>query len=159
MQRNGNYRREEAWGELYDQFGVERAESEAAADRRSFAEMFHERGLKGFNPAEKGDQENIAPEKKHRYPSEPQDSLDLHGQTTAAIARMIRKFIVESRQRGLVFVLIVTGKGLNSEGGISKLRPETIRTLAGLKGELLLRDFKSAEARHGGFGALYVYIK
>lgn len=159
MQGKNNYRREQTWGDLYDRYGVERDEDDTVTDLRGFAELFHERGLKGFNPDEKGDRDDLTMGKRHRYPAEPQDSLDLHGVTREESTRLIRRFIIEARQRRLMLVLIVTGKGINSEGGVAKLRPQAIETLNEMKREQMIRDFKSAEARHGGFGALYVYIK
>jgi len=69
------------------------------------------------------------------------------------------KYVRQARERGLVFIIIIPGKGRNSEGGEPKLRPLTIALLNEMIREHQIRSFKSAEPRHGGLGALYVYLK
>ncbi len=159
MSESNKYNREETWGDLYRKHNEDKT---GQNDFRSFAEQFEERGMKGFNKAEKGDhryQGEALERKKERYPDNPQENLDLHGLTVEEAKRELIKFISEVRQIGLMFVLVVPGKGQNSPDGKAKLRPMVVQELERLVSDRLVADFRSAEPRHGGFGALYVYLK
>lgn len=153
------YNRADTWGDLYEKFDQNISTGRSPADNESFAVMFEERGMKGFKPKEQDLAPANADRQESRYPQVPQDVLDLHGLTVDEAEREITKFILEARERGLVFVRIITGKGVNSVGGSSKLRPLTTRLLNHMISGHLVRDFRSADLQHGGFGALYVYIK
>lgn len=157
MREPGNYNREETWADLYAKSGEEKT---GQSDFRSFAEQFAERGMKGFNKGEK-EEGNFRDQKgrRQRYPDEPQARLDLHGYTVEEARPLLMKFIDESRQMGLIFVIVIPGIGRNSENGRAKLRPMAVQTLEKLVEEKMVRDFKSAEPKHGGFGALYIYLK
>jgi len=157
MLKGGGYNREEAWKDFYEESG-ERQTGET--DFRGFAELFKERGLKGFNLAEK---ETSQPandnESGRRYPANPQRSLDLHGNTVGEADRLLSDFITTSRELGLKLVIVVTGLGRNSVGGVSKLRPPVVQKLTAMIKNQQIRDFKTADPRHGGYGAIYVYLK
>jgi DNA-nicking Smr family endonuclease len=157
MREPGNYNREETWEELYVKSGEEKT---GQNDFRSFAEQFEERGLKGYDKGEKeAGTFRGSDGKRQRYPDEPQAKLDLHGYTLDEARPMLQRFIDESRQMGLIFVIVIPGIGRNSEDGRAKLRPMVVQALEKLVNEKMVRDFKSAEPRHGGFGALYIYLK
>jgi DNA-nicking Smr family endonuclease len=82
--------------------------------------------------------------------------LDLHGVTTADAARRVEQFINNSTHARHRCVSIVHGKGLNSAGGVSRLR-DLVR-------DVLLRSpavlaFAPAPPSHGGSGAVYVLLR
>ncbi|MEJ0027768.1 MAG: Smr/MutS family protein [Rhizomicrobium sp.] len=101
---------------------------------------------------------------------EPEAKLDLHGLTENAAHRALILFLKGAQQRGHKLVLVVTGKGkamdadapfdLELHGrarGVLKAavprwlkEPEFAGLLAGTRG---------AHRKHGGEGALYVYLR
>jgi DNA-nicking Smr family endonuclease len=92
----------------------------------------------------------------------PQARLDLHGMTADRAHAALSRFIIESAQAGLRLVLVVTGMGRGEDGrrrGDGVLRRETPRWLgvAPLSGHIV--GVYEAHPRHGGAGALYVYLK
>ena len=102
---------------------------------------------------------------------EPEARIDLHGLTEAAAHRALITFIRGAAARGCRLVLVVTGKGLKPvdphepfdlelvarRRGV--LRAMTPRWLAepGLAG--FVAELRTAHRRHGGEGALYVYLR
>jgi DNA-nicking Smr family endonuclease len=54
-----------------------------------------------------------------------QDSLDLHGNNTDAARKLLQAFLHEATERNLRCVLVIHGKGLNSQGGEAVLRKLT----------------------------------
>ena len=82
-------------------------------------------------------------------------TLDLHGCTEAEAVRALRRFVRHCVEDGLSPVLIVTGKGVHSQGGVSVLKPA-------VEGELSVsrsvRAFGDAPRPHGGRGALVVWL-
>lgn len=89
---------------------------------------------------------------------EVQGRLDLHGLTREAAHGALRRFIADCTARQRRFVIIVTGKGLRSEGnGI--LRSEVPRWLNEPELRTQILSFSYAQPRDGGQGALYVLLK
>lgn len=95
----------------------------------------------------------------------PQARLDLHGMTTAQAHPMLSTFVLRAHRDGLRLVLVITGKG--------RQRPETgpIPERQGVLrhqvpywlqqpplGAAVLQVSES-HFRHGGGGALYVYLR
>jgi hypothetical protein len=69
---------------------------------------------------------------KPKYiPDNPQATLDLHGKTLSESLPSVEKFLKNSEKKGLTRVQIITGWGMNSEGGIPVLFPETKKFLKG----------------------------
>ena len=93
------------------------------------------------------------------YPENPEDKLDLHGLTRAEADQETKRFIGEAKMKNMSFVVIVVGKGNNSEDGKSKLRPVVVERLNELINNKRIRNFESAKPKHGGFGAIYVYLR
>lgn len=105
---------------------------------------------------------------------EPQARLDLHGMSERDAHRALVTFVRAARARKLRLLLVVTGKGVR---GQQKEKTETafdlgldmqargiLRTVTprwlrepGL-GEMIA-DVREAHRRHGGSGALYVYLR
>jgi len=98
---------------------------------------------------------------------EPQARLDLHGMTEQAAHRALTTFLRGAQARGLRLLLIVTGKGVREteerfemggerRGVLKQLTPRWLREqdLAGT-----IADIRPAHRKHGGDGALYVYLR
>jgi DNA-nicking Smr family endonuclease len=93
---------------------------------------------------------------------EPEARLDLHGMTADRAHAALTRFVGDGVARGLRCLLVVTGMGRGPEGGHrgdGVLRRETPRWLgvAPLSGHVV--GVFEAHARHGGAGALYVYLR
>lgn len=91
-------------------------------------------------------------------------TLDLHGMRQADALEALTRFIRAAAGRGDRNVLVITGKGLRSEGtsrpeepGV--LRREVPRWLAGSHLAPLIAGIAAAARPHGGEGALYVRLK
>ncbi len=99
----------------------------------------------------------------------PDAKLDLHGLTESAAHRSLSSFLQAAHKRGDKLVLIVTGKGGDtSEGpfdlelaGRSRgvLKTMVPRWLSEPQFAKLIADLRGAHRRHGGDGALYVYLR
>jgi DNA-nicking Smr family endonuclease len=93
---------------------------------------------------------------------EPQARLDLHGMTSDRAHAALGGFVARSRDAGLRCVLVVTGKGRGEGGGArgeGVLRREAPRWLATPPLAQMVVGVFEAHARHGGGGALYVYLR
>jgi DNA-nicking Smr family endonuclease len=110
-------------------------------------------------------------ERLRRGQLEPQSRLDLHGLTEAAAHRALEVFLGQARAQGLRLVLVVTGKGLKppaedepfdlelhtrSRGVLRSMVPRWLRERALAS---LIADVRAAHRRHGGAGALYIYLR
>jgi DNA-nicking Smr family endonuclease len=104
---------------------------------------------------------------------EPQARLDLHGLTERDAHCALLTFLRGARSRKIRLVLIVTGKGGSGPGrteeapfdlGLDMRRRGVLRMMTPrwLKepgvGEFIA-DVREAHRRHGGSGALYVYLR
>lgn len=95
----------------------------------------------------------------------PEARIDLHGMTLAEAHPALTSFILGSRARGRRLVLVITGKGRLTDdlapmpARAGRLRHDVPRWLAlpPLAGAVL--QVAPAHRRHGGEGALYVYLR
>jgi DNA-nicking Smr family endonuclease len=87
---------------------------------------------------------------------QPAGTLDLHGLFRDEALARTRAFLAHAARQGWPVVLLVTGKGLHSPAG-PVLRREVERLLADTR-ELVL-EWGVAPRRHGGAGALAVFLK
>jgi DNA-nicking Smr family endonuclease len=101
---------------------------------------------------------------------EPEAKLDLHGLTESAAHRTLLLFLRGAQQRRHKLVLVVTGKGKKmaadapfdmelherSRGVLKAAVPRWLneREFAGM-----IAGVRSAHKRHGGEGALYIYLR
>lgn len=101
---------------------------------------------------------------------DPEARLDLHGMTESAAHRALITFLRAASARGLRLVLIVTGKGKpiapdapfdlelagRARGVLNAMTPRWLAEpeLAGF-----VADTRPSHRRHGGGGALYVYLR
>ena len=88
-----------------------------------------------------------------------QDYVDLHRLTREAAEIRIRDFLLNSQSRGLRCVLIVHGKGLNSENHIPVLKKKMPLWLSRGPVRKVILAFSTARAYDGGTGAIYVLLK
>lgn len=90
--------------------------------------------------------------KNNKYQQNIDAQLDLHGLTLEEAKEKVRVFLSDSKKKGLKKVLIITGKGIHSEGeGVLKNAiPAFIRSL----------NFFciGAKIAHGGEGAFEVIL-
>jgi len=102
---------------------------------------------------------------------DPEARLDLHGLTEAAAHRALVNFVKGAQARGLKLVLVVTGKGVKDEAPDAPFDMERTRRTRGLLRVMtprwlqeremiaLVADVRAAHRRHGGEGALYIYLR
>jgi Uncharacterized protein conserved in bacteria len=86
----------------------------------------------------------------------PAAKLDLHGLTEAAAHGTLLTFLAAAHRRGDRLVLIVTGKGEAGHGVLKQMVPRWLDEAPMAK---LIADKRWAHKRHGGEGALYVYLR
>ena len=90
----------------------------------------------------------------------PEARLDLHGQTREESLRAVERFVLRSRADGLRAVLVIHGRGQNSEAGEPVLRPalqEWLASAAAARAGVMA--FAPAPARAGGTGATVVLLR
>lgn len=112
-------------------------------------------------------------EKLRRGKVEPQASLDLHGLTQSQAHLKLVTFVRRCAERELRCILVVTGKGV-APGSIEKdsdVFEMPTRPRSGVLKEMVPRwlqdgdvrahvaGTQSAHVRHGGAGAVYVYLR
>ena len=109
--------------------------------------------------------DNKAFRKLQRGKLAPEARLDLHGMTAAQAHPALVSFVLGAHTRGLRLVLVITGKGRQrqslgpipeQQGILRRHVPHWLRT--GLLGPVVL-EVREAHIRHGGAGALYVYLR
>ena len=95
----------------------------------------------------------------------PEDTLDLHGHTLISAKKLLSKFLVQAYSNRRRLVLIITGKGKTKSGleinleykGVLRKEVPVWLMEPGLT-EIIL-SVSEANQRHGGAGAIYVYLK
>ncbi|MGD0864667.1 MAG: Smr/MutS family protein [Rhizomicrobium sp.] len=100
---------------------------------------------------------------------DPEARLDLHGMTESTAHRALVTFLRAASARGLRLVLIVTGKGGKpsapdapfelDDRARGVLNAMTPRWLAEPELAGFVADVRVSHRRHGGTGALYVYLR
>ncbi len=102
---------------------------------------------------------------------EPDTKLDLHGLTEDAAHRALVTFLRGAIARGARLALVVTGKGLKPSAPDEPFDLELDRRTRGVLKAMVPRwlqepelvrfvaDVRTAHRRHGGTGALYVYLR
>tara|TARA_R110001606_G_scaffold37122_1_gene105459 strand:- start:159 stop:695 length:537 start_codon:yes stop_codon:yes gene_type:complete len=86
----------------------------------------------------------------------PEGRIDLHGMTLAQAHPALIGFILSAHGASKRLVLVITGKGRDSDGILRRQVPLWLN-MAPL-GPLVLQ-IAPAHLRHGGQGALYVYLR
>lgn len=88
-----------------------------------------------------------------------QGKLDLHGMDRVKAHRALGRYLENAAAQGKRLVLVVTGKGGTKPGEPGVLKSEVPRWLNEAALRPMILAFTPAQARHGGAGALYVYLK
>lgn len=88
---------------------------------------------------------------------QPEATLDLHGLLRHQVVERVRFFLDDAKFQGYRTLLIITGRGLHSQGE-PVLRSEVERFLRG-DGRPLLAEWARAPRQYGGDGALVVFLK
>ena len=98
---------------------------------------------------------------------EPDAHIDLHGMTQAVAHRTLLSWLSAAHRRGCRLVVVVTGKGnpkndenaswMSSPHGV--LKQMVPRWLNEPELAALIADVRPAHVKHGGGGALYVYLR
>lgn len=100
-----------------------------------------------------------------RGKTRPEARLDLHGMTLSDAEAALSGFIFRAHSQGKRLVLVITGKGRDrDDGGPIPVRTGVLRRqvpdwLRRPPLSAVVLDVAEAHQRHGGSGALYVYLK
>ena len=90
----------------------------------------------------------------------PEAQLDLHGMTREEALDAAERFLQRSRAGGVRAVLIIHGRGVNSDGGDPVLRPALLAWLGGPAATRAgVMAFAPAPQRAGGTGATVVLLR
>jgi DNA-nicking Smr family endonuclease len=116
-----------------------------------FSDEYIEGAVAGFSP------KLMHQLKKGQFPI--QDHVDLHGLTQQTAEVRVREFLIESHRRGLRCVLIVHGRGLNSENQIPILKERLPVWLNRGPAKKIVLAFSTARPYDGGTGAIYVLLR
>ena len=95
--------------------------------------------------------------KKGMFPT--QDYIDLHGLTKQTAEEKVCEFLLQSYRLGLRCVLIVHGRGLNSENHIPVLKKRLPAWLKRSPINKIVLAFSTARSYDGGAGAVYVLLR
>jgi DNA-nicking Smr family endonuclease len=102
---------------------------------------------------------------------EPDATIDLHGFTEHAAHNALAAFLPGAAANGARLVLVITGKGLKPPAPDEPFDLELDRRTRGILKAMvprwleepalvrLVADVRTAHRRHGGAGALYVYLR
>jgi DNA-nicking Smr family endonuclease len=144
---------------LFEQTFKEGRPIRAVAPKKSVAKKAAVSGPSGINGATQ--------ERLRRGMVEPDARIDLHGMTQQAAHRTLFAWLATAHARGHRLVLVITGKGnprngenapwmMSPHGVLKQMVPRWLNE-PGLAA--LIASSGPAHARHGGEGALYVYLR
>jgi len=89
----------------------------------------------------------------------PEAHLDLHGLNADQAYESLLHFMREAYFNGRRTILLIPGRGMNSPGGMPVLKQELKSWLTRDPLKRVVLAFCTAQARHGGAGALYVLLR
>lgn len=117
----------------------------------SFSDEYIEGSVQGFSP-------KLMKRLKHgQFPI--QEHLDLHGLTREEAEAELRGFLVRCYRLGLRCVLVVHGRGLNSENHMPVLKELLPVWLKRGPVKQIVLAFSTAKPYDGGTGAIYILLK
>lgn len=117
----------------------------------TFSDEYIEGAVQGFSP-------NLMKRlRQGRFPI--QNHIDLHGLTKQEAEGKIREFIIKSHSLGLRCVLLIHGRGLNSENHIPVLKERIPVWLNRGPVKKIVLAFSTARPYDGGTGAIYVLLR
>ena len=117
----------------------------------TFSDEYIEGSVHGFN------RKLMRKLKKGQFPV--QDYVDLHGLTKQDAEIRIRDFLLQSNRLGLRCVLVVHGRGLNSEDHIPVLKERLPLWLSRGPVKKIVLAFSTAMPYDGGTGAIYILLR
>ena len=117
----------------------------------TFSDEYIEGCVPGFSP------KLMRKLKKGTFPAK--DHIDLHGLTKREAEIHVREFLLESHQHGLRCVLVVHGRGLNSNNHIPVLKERLPVWLSRGPIKRIVLAFSTARPYDGGTGAIYVLLR
>jgi DNA-nicking Smr family endonuclease len=131
----------------------------AAPPKKPVVKKSTARGPSGINGATQ--------ERLRRGLMEPDARIDLHGMTQQAAHRTLFAWLRSAHKNGHRLVLVITGKGnpKNDENAPWMVSPHGVlkqmvpRWLNEAELAALIASVRPAHAKHGGGGALYVYLR
>ncbi|MEM8961778.1 MAG: Smr/MutS family protein [Acidobacteriota bacterium] len=133
-----------------------------AAERALFLEAFETGTVvdKDRDAAEPTPHEGHRPRKVKRRDRrlEVEERLDLHGYTVDEALVRLAAFIAAALGQRVRYVLIITGKGQRSKGGVAVLRQAIERWLRG-PGASMIESYSDAPRELGGRGAWLVELR
>nr|MBC8466503.1 Smr/MutS family protein [Deltaproteobacteria bacterium] len=117
----------------------------------TFSDEYIEGSVKGF------DRKLMQRLKDGLFPV--QDYVDLHGLKKHEAESIIKDFLIRSHRIGLRCVLVVHGRGLNSENHIPVLKKRLPIWLSRGPVKKIILAFSTAKPYDGGTGAIYILLK
>jgi len=105
---------------------------------------------------------------KQNTPVNKIGKLDLHGLSLNQANKIVKKFIIESFEKGYKKILIITGKGLKSKVHKNPYLSEQMNILKYSVPEFIKNDedlfdkiskISRADLKDGGDGAFYIFLK
>lgn len=117
----------------------------------TFSDEYIEGSVKGF------DRKLMQRLKDGLFPV--QDYVDLHGLKKHEAELVIRDFLLRSHRLGLRCVLVIHGRGLNSENHIPVLKKRLPIWLSRGPVKKIILAFSTAKPYDGGTGAIYILLK
>jgi len=147
-----------------DEFAAAFAETRPLAARKEKAPLLSKEQAK---VPKGGGLDGRTAERLRRGLVEPEARLDLHGFTEDSAHATLLKFIRTQRGHGARLVLVVTGRGARRDedgtaplwAGRGVLRKMVPRWLEEPEFATYVVSSATAHRRHGGEGALYVYLR
>lgn len=108
-------------------------------------------------PRRPGPPEDLSGQRRiRRGQAEIDARLDLHGHTQDSAHRELLDFIVRHHRKGARCLLVITGKG---RLGTGVLRTRLGQWIADPELRPMIAGFAQAHARHGGEGAVYIFLR
>ena len=117
----------------------------------TFSDEYIEGSVKGF------DRKLMQRLKDGLFPV--QDYVDLHGLKKQEAESVIKDFLLRSHRLGLRCLLVVHGRGLNSENHIPVLKKRLPIWLSRGPVKKIILAFSTAKPYDGGTGAIYILLK
>jgi DNA-nicking Smr family endonuclease len=117
----------------------------------TFSDEYIQGSVRGF------DRKLMGKLRKGEFPV--QDYLDLHGLTKRDAELRVREFLMRSYSMGFRCVLVIHGRGLNSEDHIPVLKERIPVWLSRGPVRKLVLAFSTARPYDGGTGAIYVLLR
>ncbi|MBW1729856.1 MAG: Smr/MutS family protein [Deltaproteobacteria bacterium] len=117
----------------------------------TFSDEYIEGSVRGF------DRKLMRRLRKGEFPV--QDHLDLHGLTKKDAEIRVRDFLMRSHSMGLRCVLVIHGRGLNSEDHIPVLKERIPVWLSRGPVRKFVLAFSTARPYDGGTGAIYILLR